>query len=436
MSVRIRPKERGSDAIEWSSSNPSVATVDSTGFVKALSTGSTTIRVENVLGYAETQVTVIEGGGSIRTAFQTTCGIATSGFAYCWGRNDRGQVAIGNRITPQPTPVRLNTTLTFSTISIGAEHGCGMTTDGPYCWGWYAANVLGYPSRPTDPNSPIKLNTNQQIAAIEANGAFLDNACSGDATCSGLTCVLSPAGIASCWDALWWSNIVRDISQISGSPALQSISVGMEHVCGIGNDGKAYCWGGRYRQSAGEIATGSVSESLHFQAISAGRSHTCAIEISGDVYCWGANAAGQLGSPSVDACPLRWVTVECSPSPQKLPGNLKFVAVASGGGDPEISGVQPQSHTCGITTALETYCWGSNSSGQLGNGGTVSSMTPVKVSASVKFVAITAGQFHTCGIAIDRHAYCWGSNAQGQLGTGNLNSSQIPIAVTGGISFR
>jgi alpha-tubulin suppressor-like RCC1 family protein len=91
-------------------------------------------------------------------------------------------------------------------------------------------------------------------------------------------------------------------------------------------------------------------------------------------------------------------------------------------------------HTCAIADG-KAYCWGVNESGQLGNGTTSDSTTPVPASTSGvlsgKIVsAISASVNHTCAIA-DSRAYCWGSNTDGKLGNGTTNSSTVPTAVGG-----
>lgn len=73
-------------------------------------------------------------------------------------------------------------------------------------------------------------------------------------------------------------------------------------------------------------------------------------------------------------------------------------------------------HTCGLTSAGEAWCWGDNTSGQLGDGTDQPRGGPVRVAGSVKFRAISAGAIFTCGLALDGIAYCWGDGSMAQLG--------------------
>ena len=93
-------------------------------------------------------------------------------------------------------------------------------------------------------------------------------------------------------------------------------------------------------------------------------------------------------------------------------------------------------HSCGIAPDGTAFCWGRGNSGQLGNGGTGSSDTPVAVATGSKFTWISAGGDHSCGITTSGAALCWGSNIDGQLGNGSSGSiSAVPVAVAGGLTF-
>ncbi len=92
--------------------------------------------------------------------------------------------------------------------------------------------------------------------------------------------------------------------------------------------------------------------------------------------------------------------------------------------------------TCGIFNN-NAYCWGNNNYGQLGNGSTTNSSSPVAIAiggssaipSGNTISQISVGFFSSCAIDNSGVAYCWGSNDYGQLGNGSTKNSSLPIAV-------
>ena len=117
-------------------------------------------------------------------------------------------------------------------------------------------------------------------------------------------------------------------------------------------------------------------------------------------------------------------TTEASMTPVKVSGGYQFDSISAG-----------WDHTCGVTDDNQVYCWGRGRYGRLGNGATNNSLVPVQVSGGLSFAAVNAGLAHTCGITLDGGGFCWGFNEDGILGNNSVKSSAIPVAVVGGISF-
>jgi len=93
-----------------------------------------------------------------------------------------------------------------------------------------------------------------------------------------------------------------------------------------------------------------------------------------------------------------------------------------------------ESHTCGLTSDGAAYCWGA-SGGMIGDGTTESRSTPTPVAGGLDFTAISAGDYHTCGITTDGTAYCWGANSYGMIGDGTTEDRSTPTPVAGDLTF-
>ncbi len=242
------------------------------------------------------------------------------------------------------------------------------------------------------------------------------------------TCALTSLGVAYCWgnngDGQLGSGTLTNgttpelVTMPVGVTSFASISVGGYHTCALTSGGAAYCWGnGVYGQlGSGILADRSIPEPVSmpagvtFASIHAGGIHTCALTSLGVAYCWGFNGYGQIG----DGTNARRI----APVEVSMPAGVTTFASISVGGY----------HTCALTSLGVAYCWGNGAYGQLGDGSSTVSNTPVAVSmpGGVTFVSIQAGYNHTCALSSAEFAYCWGYNLLGQLGTGDTTEKTTP----------
>jgi hypothetical protein len=304
-----------------------------------------------------------------------------------------------------------------------------------YCWG-------DRPVASSDKDSlPRRQVTDQPLTEVSlASGTFGDNACG-----------IGTNGATYCWGYLLGG---VDIGVPLGDPPtlptllqdtipLTSLTTGRGHACGLTQSGSGVCWGsfdsgkrgqgavpvtdGLWLASTTDLIPNVVAGQVTLTTITAGNLHTCGIASNGQALCWGfAERVGNPGAPfqaSDSACVFPWLA-PCAWAPVAVATSLQFTSLSAG-----------TSHTCGVTISGAVWCWGDNSSGQLGDGTNVSRAHPSHVTLSVSAQSVTAGGGHTCITTTLGDAICWGSNTHGQLGNGGRPGFG-PSLVEGDIHYQ
>jgi alpha-tubulin suppressor-like RCC1 family protein len=83
-------------------------------------------------------------------------------------------------------------------------------------------------------------------------------------------------------------------------------------------------------------------------------------------------------------------------------------------------------HTCAVKVTGQLWCWGQNTRGQLGTGGTSPSAIPVQVGAATDWRSVSAGSAWTCATKVNGTLWCWGRDDYGQLGNGPGTTGDQP----------
>jgi len=204
-----------------------------------------------------------------------------------------------------------------------------------------------------------------------------------------------------------------------GENIFKEISAGYYHTCALMNTGGVKCWGDN---GFGELGDGTYTSRMTpvdvsgltsgVSGISGGEVYTCALMSIGGVKCWGYNEYGQLGDG----------TTTQRTTPVDVSGLTSGVSAISA----------DYVHTCALMNTGGVKCWGDNEFGQLGDGTTTGSSTPVDVSGLTSGVsAISVGGRHTCALMSTGGVKCWGWNGYGQLGDGTTTQRTTPVNVLG-----
>ena len=152
--------------------------------------------------------------------------------------------------------------------------------------------------------------------------------------------------------------------------------------------------------------------------VSAGSRHTCALLESEQVYCWGLDDQGQLGRG------------QANPTPQLTPGLVQGLGPVT---YVSVDGAL----SCALGVDRRVYCWGSNSSGQLGRGlaplggGVLSSAQPARVQGLSQVTGLDVGAATACASAEDGKLWCWGHAKTGAMGPYTQDVNPAPVELLG-----
>jgi alpha-tubulin suppressor-like RCC1 family protein len=286
-----------------------------------------------------------------------------------------------------------------------------------------------------------------RIAALGTGSSVVRGSILSFVTSTGLPAplLLTPANDANgvplppvfSWSAVWGATSYRLIVATSASAlptdptspncgsgcVLNVTPTGTSYVPAVGAlaPQTTYYWQVRARtatqygnwSAVSSFNTGSGSGSV-VAAIAAGYDRSFAVQSDGRVWAWGLNNTGQLGDGSTTN---RTVPVQVS-------GLAGAVTIA---GDSSFYYV----HNLALKSDGTVWAWGSNTSGQLGDGSTTGRLTPVQVSELMGAAAIAGGFSHSLALKSDGTVWAWGDNNYGQLGDGSATQRKTPVQVSG-----
>jgi alpha-tubulin suppressor-like RCC1 family protein len=399
---------------------------------------------------------------SLTLGYSNSCAIVDTGAIYCWGRNNQGQLGVGN-LTDQnyPTKVSLPNGRYALAIEAGDYHVCAILDDYSIkCWGQNTFGQLGN-GNIDDKNSPTSvilsgLNNPIQISAGGSSTcALFDN---GQIKCWGSN-YNGELGLGSSGSSNSQQNSPQTLTAISHLDSSQ-VTVGTNFACALFHDGAPRCWG---IGTSGQLGSGVSSSNsvpvlvkdygerlndsiqfIHGTQISipihiagwdyistpigsypngvAWNNGTYSMELNGNL------TVGNHSASVVFSNSIKNITVTISfqiieridPWSNRVASHSIGMSIL---GENSLIPIQIESgggHTCFITSNMYNYCQGDNSYGQLGSGSYSGAYTsPYKIyNFEEPLESLSTGQDHTCGIDYEGTLYCWGRNNYGQIGNG------------------
>ena len=338
--------------------------------------------------------------------------IREEGMAFCWGEGTDGRLGLGStqkkllpkRVVAVGESSGGDPLMGVSEVSAGKDHTCallgGEAGQGVVCWGKGTSGQLGH-GLTTGSNTPVG--------------------------------VLAPGETAS------GGLLLTDVRQVL---------IGDSHSCALvdeleegGNGelpgGRVLCWGDHTNGRLGDVdvtaasafplrVSNEQSTAWMYGAtdLSVGASHSCAVQASATVSCWGNDGGdGRLGDAKGvwSAQPVVVLDVGGSADDDSSLGAI--TQVRSG-----------EAHTCALNDNGAVFCWGTGTSGQLGNAGLVNALAPVQVvvdSEGSPLEAVTSlelGGSHSCAVQ-NGNILCWGDGTNGRLGNHQAVRAEIPVTV-------
>ncbi|TDH27775.1 T9SS type A sorting domain-containing protein [Segetibacter sp. 3557_3] len=330
--------------------------------------------------------------------------IKSDGSLWGWGNNQSGKLGTGTTVTAL-TPQRIGTDDNWIAVYSSANRTMGLRSDGTL-QGWgLNAGALG---------------TGMQVNVFSPLPISSENSWAGIAPGSSHNLALRSDG--SLWS--WGANFNGQLGNGSVQPLLLPQRIGMEnkwvsasagdsHSLGIKSDGTLWSWGDNSQGKLGNGNTNDITVPQQvgtgntWQMVEAGYYSSYAIKADGTLWAWGENSRGQLG------------TGNTSPhfTPVQVGTDNDWVSISAG-----------QFHALGLKSNGTIWAWGYNFYGQLGTGtGEPENPTPTQVGTDRNWLTVVAGSLHSIALKSDGTIWSWGSNQSGELGNGTNTMSAVPL---------
>ena len=366
---------------------------------------------------ATASASVISAHASAR--MDHTCALIADGSLRCWGSNSAGENGTGNT-APVLKPTVVNGLGDAIGVGAGSQHTCAIRIGGSVsCWGDNSHGQLGNGSF---------VSSFSPVAVSGLDGTASDRKATALAAGLNHTCALLGDRTVRCWGEGSHGQLGNGATAtssvpvaVSGLSMVVSVASGTYSSCvTLSVSPWLMCWGDNAYGQLGDGTTVNRSTPVTVpglggvpRAVAMGADFACsALDRMPWFICWGSNGRGQFGNGNVTS----------SANPVTAAGSWYASSVSLAAGDQFI---------CARQSTGRVDCWGDNTYGQIGDGhasgGYVS--TPARVDGPTNAIHITAGSAHACAILADGSMRCWGNNNEGQLGNGQTSASTSPLGV-------
>jgi alpha-tubulin suppressor-like RCC1 family protein len=273
-------------------------------------------------------------------------------------------------------------------------------------------------------------------------------------------CVTTPEHRTSGTFACWGVNDAGQVGDGTTQPRpsamrmhfdageVTELALGEKHGCGLFDQRFVECWGDGSR---GQLGSGVASSPKPVRvgegfAVEVGGAFTCIESSSRDqLRCFGENAEGQLGADAWArgagirsfALGTAHTCVAYARSASESEMVLCRGRATAAPRDPVLGSVVVKElaaggdHTCALIEDGTVRCWGTNDAGQLGDGTTQDSLSPVSVGDLHGVIQVALGLRHSCALLQNGTIACWGANEHHQLAIGTTENSTRPRVVVG-----
>ena len=345
-----------------------------------------------------------------------TSAVRNDGTVWTWGLGSQGQLGdgtsgIGVRTL---TPLQVPGLDGVATVEDSHTFVLALKSNGTV-WGW-GNNFSGQLG---DGTSQTRTRPVQTVGLTNVKGLAAGDFFSAAVKTDGTVWVWGGTGILSTAPDINTTPV-----QMPAFTNVTAIAAGSRHLLMLRTDKTVWSIG---TNEFGQLGDGTITRRTSpvqvtglsgVARIAAGAEFSLALKEDGTVWAWGLNVNGTLGpgggSMNFDAHPI---PVQVTGLPAGMTsiaaGDRSCLAIASNG---------------------TVWGWGDNSSGQLGQGVTITqNPTPGQIPNFGNVVAVSSGNRHSVALKSDGSVWAWGGNSDGELGDGTSNTASITVVRVSGL---